>query len=947
MSNLASLIRLVWKRLGSSKGLTLSTASGVVAAFAMVIAIPLFSRSVNAQLLREELQELSRRMRRPPFALHIYILDYASDQLTFDIAGQVATYLRDQLGELIDMPITELVTSIRSPDMKVYARQHGLYSAQNDPITTMRFEAVTNIQEHIRIVEGVWPAQTASPEGRIQVVIHQGLAVKMGIHLGEEFLFQERPEEDGIPVRIVGVWTANDEQESFWFSSPRLEYEGSALLSLDGYKEILQPLLIDQVSYASYYVILDQDAAQWQDAPRYASGIRRLFNALQRQIPAARMDYAPLEPLERYIVRSQSLQVTLLTVIAPLVALVLAYLVLMSEISVRRQSQEIATLRSRGSGRFQVVQLTLVEALLYGLFALPASVALAWLAALLMSGVRSFMQFTREVTIPLTLRAEDLAAVGVVWFAILLTRLLPALGAAEHTIVSMKRDQSRPPRKPWWQRAYLDLLSLVPALYGYYVLYNQSGPFVPSWASAEDPFREPLLFLAPSFFALAICMLVVRFFPTLLNILSSRRLARLYPIPAYLSLNQLGRSPASHSGPLLLVMLAMALASYFASVAVTLDTWLVHKVRYQAGADLVITELPPGEALSQTGATSEELEKMELAVRLIPVSEHLNFTHVLGAVRVGRYAGSAMMGMRSQEVEVLALDRRDFPSVSFFRDDFADESLGALMNELALNEAGVLVPRSALARYDLAVGDHIAVSLRQAASAQLAFRVVGVYDYFPTVYPSSVPVLIGNLDYVAMELGTIPSFNIWLHLSTMPALAAFVKEIEQTLHVTALVKWNALQMIRDEQNNPERVGVFGALTLGFLAAGMTSGLGFVLYSYASLRERVIQLGILRAMGVSLLQMIAHVGLEQLILMGFALLGGTAIGLLTSYLYIPFLQVGFQRGQVVPPFQVLVGWWQTIQISVGFGVMLLLALSATVWYLLRLRVFEAIKLGDIG
>ena len=153
--------------------------------------------------------------------------------------------------------------------------------------------------------------------------------------------------------------------------------------------------------------------------------------------------------------------------------------------------------------------------------------------------------------------------------------------------------------------------------------------------------------------------------------------------------------------------------------------------------------------------------------------------------------------------------------------------------------------------------------------------------------------------------------------------------------------------IREEEGRSERVGVFGALTIGFLAAGLTSGLGFVLYSYASLRERFIQLGILRAIGVSVAQMIAQIGLEQLLLMGFALLGGTGVGLLTSYLFIPFLQVGFQGGNVVPPFQILVGWWQTIQISIGFGLVLIVALAATVWYLIRLKMFEAIKLGDVG
>ena len=41
----------------------------------------------------------------------------------------------------------------------------------------------------------------------------------------------------------------------------------------------------------------------------------------------------------------------------------------------------------------------------------------------------------------------------------------------------------------------------------------------------------------------------------------------------------------------------------------------------------------------------------------------------------------------------MGIDRLDFPNVAFYRDDFASESLGVLMNALGAEPMGVLIPK--------------------------------------------------------------------------------------------------------------------------------------------------------------------------------------------------------------------------------------------------------------
>jgi putative ABC transport system permease protein len=73
--------------------------------------------------------------------------------------------------------------------------------------------------------------------------------------------------------------------------------------------------------------------------------------------------------------------------------------------------------------------------------------------------------------------------------------------------------------------------------------------------------------------------------------------------------------------------------------------------------------------------------------------------------------------------------------------------------------------------------------------------------------------------------------------------------------------------------------------------------------------------------------------------------GTALGLGASYLFIPYFQVGQTARSLTPPFVVQIAWEQISIIYVVFGAVFLLAVSVLILLLMRMKVFEAIKLGE--
>jgi len=139
--------------------------------------------------------------------------------------------------------------------------------------------------------------------------------------------------------------------------------------------------------------------------------------------------------------------------------------------------------------------------------------------------------------------------------------------------------------------------------------------------------------------------------------------------------------------------------------------------------------------------------------------------------------------------------------------------------------------------------------------------------------------------------------------------------------------------------------VFGLLSIGFLASAFLTVLGFLFYSVLSFRRRFVELGMLRAIGLSVGQMATLLTCEQGLIIGLGMGIGTLLGVIASDLFIPFLQVRAGLHPQTPPFIVQIAWEQIGIIYAIFGGMLVLAIIITMILLGRMRVFQAVKLGE--
>jgi putative ABC transport system permease protein len=316
---------------------------------------------------------------------------------------------------------------------------------------------------------------------------------------------------------------------------------------------------------------------------------------------------------------------------------------------------------------------------------------------------------------------------------------------------------------------------------------------------------------------------------------------------------------------------------------------------------------------------------------------------------VGRFEGSVQLQERWQPVAVVGIDRVDFPQVAFWRTDFAAASLGALMNSLAIASDGVLVERTLMRQAGLRVGDTLQIRLRAAAdaNAEIPVRIVGDFRYFPRWYSAEEEdkaLVVANLDWIFEQTGGERPYDVWVKTDPAVDYEQMVRELRQ-YDIQVMDYQAAAVRIAEELRRPERQGLFGVLSVGFLASALLTVLGFLLYALFSFRRRFIELGTLRAIGLSTRQLAIFLSCELAFLILLGLGAGTAIGALISDLFIPYFQVGSGPSANIPPFTVEIAWFAVTRLYLLFGGLFLVAFIVLIVLLLRMKVFQAIKLGE--
>ena len=920
---------------------------------ALASAPPMYSDAANRSLLQHELQTVPNRSAFSFF--YHYVKGSSVEGADWQEYFALNQYMETRYTQDLGLPYRSDMHYVKSDLLQVFPVRDGEYELRDRPLFRGYLGFIDRMEEYVSIVEGGLPARDSSEGSNddvVDILASQEFAVEAGLQVGERYtLFDPsaRTSSGGIlrlevPVRIAGIWIPRADGGATWhLPAASWGFANVFLLPEETYINVIGARVPHALSDAGWYRASNGESVRAEDVDRFLRRVNYVDRQIKSLIPTTYLELSPVSALRRYQLSASAQAVLLLLFSIPILGLVLYFVVLVADSTVKRQQIEISILKSRGATSGQVFSIYLLQGVTLGIVALAIGPFLGRVVAQLIGGTRYFMTFEAQTPLQIETTTTSMTYTFVAIACALFATVLPAMGAARLAIVEAKQEISRRQRRSFWERSYLDFLLLSIAGYGYYLLKTQGRiaflqPNVPT-----DPLDNPLLFLAPALFILAVALVAARLFPLIATGLSLLW-ARLGGVSMLLAFYNLARTGRVYTSLLLLLILTTSLGTFTASMARTLDANLVARIFYEVGADVTLTEGAALRMLPSDDDDAGEGEEEFVWINL-PVDEHRQAPGVRAATRIGEFPVSTRVGSRMVNGRLFGIDRSQFPEVAYFRPDFADDSLGTLMNALALEYGGVIVSQSMLDTLGLQVGDLIALSgLVPTSNATFDFQIVGAMEFFPTVYPEDGEFFVANLSYIFSLLGHEVPYRVWLATEEAIDPDQLTSSLDD-LGYRVLAIEDAHTELAEEQARPARVGLFGFLSVGFIAVAMLSMLALVIYSALSFRQRFIQLGILRAMGLSTSQLVFSLGGEQVTVTTAGIAAGSYLGLLSSYLFIPFYQIGYDQADLIPPFIVQIAWDDVAQLVLAMLVMVLVAAVSTLWLLVRMKTFQAVKMGE--
>jgi putative ABC transport system permease protein len=412
-------------------------------------------------------------------------------------------------------------------------------------------------------------------------------------------------------------------------------------------------------------------------------------------------------------------------------------------------------------------------------------------------------------------------------------------------------------------------------------------------------------------------------------------------ITILMALRELTRGIGRYRGALLMMAFTLSLTGFTASMASTLDRSLEDTVAYKVGADLVLETAVDAQTESSQDDSGETTTTVT-GYNVPPIEDLYQVDGIAYASRVGYYPVQLRLPGQIVSGEVLGMDRGALAAIAHFREDYASRNLAAILNELAGDRTGLIIDRGTLETYGLALGQQIEMQVN-ALDAWYTSRVpvVAVIDYFPTLDPREGFFALANIDPIFELVGTSLPHDVWLALepgADPEAVKAGIEEIGFPVlrYVQPEVE---LQAARAE---PSRRGVFGFLSVGFVASIALTLIAAVIQSTASFQAQSTQLGALRAMGLGGLSVAIYVILLQGLVALSGILSGTAIGIGSTVLYLPLLD--FSGG--LPPYLIRVAWDEIAVVYAVFAGVLFAITTLTTLILSRAKLATVIRLGDI-
>lgn len=957
-----ALWTMILRKMASNKWLQLNLWLGLTVCVALFSSMPLYSEAILQRTLLKELQQTQLQSGVYPGTIRIATSVSSS---TMDEKTMEAIFRADRFAAAIParagLDAMSYYQQRFTHKMKVYGADANEQERQVQK-TAGSFKSLSDMEKRVKLIDGRMPVDRQ--DGIFEALVTQKFLFATKRGLGEELIL-ESPESERSTFRVIPVGIIETDAAA----DPYLPYlttetEDSFLIPFEQFdREFVKggkARLTDlEWLFALNYEQLSLDKVE--QFSKAGTDIKRYFRG---RLGVAEVNMPAIETVASYQGKQEKLDLMMLSLYAPVMLMLAFYLYMTANLIIERQKTEISVLRSRGASRFQIMTAYVIESMTLGIAALATGPFLGvWFTGALgaSNGFLAFVQRSAlDVSLSSTAYKIAAAAVG---GAILLI-LIPAFLATRVTIVSHKQQMARLGQTPFWHKAGVDIVLVGLSLYLLYN-FNRRQEDLKRLALDSDALQlDPMLFLMPALFALGGGLLVLRVYPWLIRLVywTGRRW---WPPALYGSLVQISRSSGQYLTIKVFLIITVATGLFSANAARTINDNMESKIRYAIGADIALTtkwesDAPPPLStvpVSQTGTGTESIaESRRVQYTEPPFGVYDNLEGVESVAKVFRKPDarfSAGASGTSGKTELVGIDTMAFGRTAWIKGGLLDYPINSYLNLIAPDPKAVLVSRSLADKAKVKPGDPIRLNWDGLDQAQ--FTVYGIIDYWPSWNPlpsgaadndgnSALPhLVVGHLGTIQNRLAVEP-YEVWLKLSEGSSSQSVYDQLkERSVPVTSLR--DATQELIRSVNDPFRMAINGVMTLGFVISMLICFFGFLLFWLLTLAGRSLQYGVLRAMGLPFRQIIGMLVSEQLLTSGAAVVIGVIIGNATSELFVPMFEMSFATADQVPPFEITYQLDDYLRLYGIVGAMLATGLIVLGYRLSRMRIAQALRLGE--
>ena len=398
---------------------------------------------------------------------------------------------------------------------------------------------------------------------------------------------------------------------------------------------------------------------------------------------------------------------------------------------------------------------------------------------------------------------------------------------------------------------------------------------------------------------------------------------------------------------MLFLILTFAYGLFSANTARAINNNKEDMIYYKNGADIVLKEYWVEQSYTVGGETITSYQERDFS-RYEELAGVQSATKVLINTEAGVTAGSG----RISSVTMMAVEPTRFAQTAWIRSDLLPVHFYNYCNALSDFPSGAIICSSMAEAHGIELGDEINISWR--GNSPIPVTVLAIVDYWPGLNPNesssnseggrqTKSFCILNYNYVYSNT-TLEPYEVWMKLFENATSEELYADIEAKRFPIESLK-DSSQMMIGEKNSPTLQGMNGGLTLGFIITMIMAIIGFLIYWILSIKGRTLQFGILRAMGMTMREIIGMLAYEQILVSLVSIAMAFVIGGVTSDIFVPLFQNMYAVRDQIPPFIVSASASDYIKIYVLIVIMLGGGFAILGSIIKKININKALKLGE--